>query len=83
MPACVGGEESSAFSRDELGLQRLNASCAPSLTEQILFVFGHLPLHAPRWSRYDQGKEAEWKRGQKNAENNLEVQASQKLVEKE
>lgn len=71
MPACVGGEERGAFSRDELGLQRSNASRAPSRTEQILSIFGHLPLRASRWSRYDQGKEAERKRGQKNAERQL------------
>lgn len=71
MPACVGGEESGAFSRDELDLQRSNVSRAPSHTEQILSIFGHLPLHAPRWSCYDQGKEAERKRAQKNAERQL------------
>lgn len=36
MPACVGGEESGAFSRDELGLHRSDASYAPSHGDSLL-----------------------------------------------
>lgn len=69
----MGGEENSTFSRDELGLQRSTASHAPSCTEQILSTFVHLPLRAPRRSSCDEGKEAERKRGHRNAERQLGV----------
>lgn len=44
MPACVGGEESGAFSRDELGPHRSDASRAPSHGDSLLLLATCLSL---------------------------------------
>lgn len=67
MPACVGGEESGAFSRDELRLHRSDASHAPSRGDSLLPLAACLSV-LPHGVIVIRGKEAERDKDQKNAQ---------------
>lgn len=79
MCGCRGEQRGS---RDELGLHRPNTSHAPSHTEQILSILGHLPLMLPDGAVTIRGRKQRGREVRKMLKDKLEVQASQKLVEK-
>lgn len=82
MPACVGGDESGAFSRDDLGLQRPNASRAPSRAEQIPPSLATCLPVLPYGAVMVIGRKERAREVRKMLKDNLEGQASQKVVEK-
>lgn len=77
-----GGRGERRGSRDELGLKKPNASRAPSRAEQILSVLGHLPLVLPDGAVTTSGRKQRGREVRKMLKDKLEVQVSQKLVQK-
>lgn len=83
MPACVGGEESGAFSRDELGLQEIKCiSCTFLVQSRFSPSLATCLSVLPDGAVMIKGRKQRGRKVRKMLKDNVEVRASQKLVKK-